>query len=106
MGQTHLGIWIIDAEGKSVYVNPRMAEIVGANLYDMVGKPLLNFVFPEDVEGVQPLFTGKKRGDLAPFHFRLRRREGSAVWVNVVVTPMHSAAGDFKGIVGTFSVSS
>jgi hypothetical protein len=32
-------------------------------------------------------------------------RNGSAVWVNVQGTPMYNADREFKGIVGTFSVS-
>jgi PAS domain S-box-containing protein len=53
----------------------------------------------------QRLFDAKKRGDINPFHFRLRCKDGSEVWVDVQGTPMYNAAGRFTGIVGTFSVS-
>jgi PAS domain-containing protein len=48
---------------------------------------------------------GKKRGDIDPFHFKLRRKDGAAVWVDVQGTPMYNVSGKFNGIVGTFSVS-
>lgn len=99
------GIWIIDAEAKTVYANGAMAEILGVNMYDLIGQPSFEYLYPEDVEAAQKLFDGKRQGDKTPFRFRLRRKDGSAIWVNVQGTPMHNAAGEFLGIVGTFSVA-
>ena len=82
-----------------------MAEILGTSPLEMIGHPSFAYVFPEDVEAAQRLFDGKKRGDIDPFHFKLRRKDGSAVWVDVQGTPMFNAAGKFNEIVGTFSVS-
>jgi PAS domain S-box-containing protein len=100
------GIWIIGADTKTVYANERMAEILGTSPSEMVGLASFAYVYPEDVDAAQRLFDAKVRGDTKPFHFRLRRKDGSAVWVDVQGTPMHNAAVEFKGIVGTFSVSS
>jgi PAS domain S-box-containing protein len=99
------GIWIINAEANTAYANERMAEILGVSAQEMKGQPSFTYVFPEDVQAAQRLFDLKKRGDTSPFHFRLRRKDGSEVWVNVQGTPLHNAAGEFKGIVGTFTVS-
>ncbi len=99
------GIWIIDVEGKTVFANERMAEILGTPTLEMIGQPSFTYVFPEDVSAAQRLFEAKKRGDANLFHFRLRRKDGSAVWVDVQGTPLHNAAGAFHGIVGTFSVT-
>ncbi len=100
------GIWIIDTDAKTAYVNERMAEILGTSPSEMVGSASFAYVFPEDVGEAQRLFNAKARGDTKPFHFKLRRQDGSAIWVDVQGTPMHNAAGVFKGIVGTFSVPS
>ena len=99
------GIWIIDADGRTAYANDRMAEILRTSWLEMIGNPSFAFVYPEDVEAAQRLFDVKKGGDAKAFHFRLRCKDGTAVWVDVQGTPMHNAAGLFKGIVGTFSVS-
>jgi PAS domain S-box-containing protein len=100
------GIWIIDAEAKTVYVSDHMADILGAVPSEMMGQPSFTYVFPEDVEHAQRLFAAKVRGDTNPFHFKLRRKDGSAVEVDVQGTPMYNAAGTFTGIVGTFTLSS
>ena len=99
------GIWIIDVKAQTVYANQRMAEILRTTPTEMIGHPSFDYVFPEDVAAAQRLFDAKKRGDINPFHFRLRCKDGSDVWVDVQGTPMYNAAGRFNGIVGTFSVS-
>jgi PAS domain S-box-containing protein len=98
------GIWIINVEAKTVYANERMAEILGTSVPEMMGQPSFVYVFPEDIPAAQRLFDSKKQGDIGPFRFQLRRKDGSAVGVSVQGTPMHSESGEFKGIVGTFSV--
>jgi PAS domain S-box-containing protein len=99
------GIWIIDALGQTVYANQRMAEILVTTPAEMMGQPSFTYVFPEDVPAAQRLFDAKKLGDFNRFHFRLRRKDGSSVEVDVQGTPMYNAAGSFNGIIGTFSVS-
>lgn len=99
------GVWIIDAEARTLYANAAMAEMLATNIAAMMGSPSFHYLFPEDVEAAQRLFNGKQKGDSSPFHFRLRRVDGSAIWVDVQGTPMRSGEGEFIGIVGTFSVS-
>lgn len=99
------GIWIIDSTACTLYANPAMAEILGTTTSALIGKPSFDYVFSEDISAAQKLFDSKQRGEASPFHFRLRRADGSAIWVDVQGTPMHSAAGEFIGIVGTFGVS-
>jgi len=99
------GIWIIDAEGKTVFANESMAEILGTAAAELSGRDSFRYVFPEDLQAAQRLFASKQAGSPAPFHFRLRREDGSPIWVDVQGTPLRNAGGRFTGIVGTFTVS-
>lgn len=99
------GIWIIDSDAHTLFANAPMADILGTTSADLVGQPSFDYVFPEDASAAQKLFEAKARGDTNPFHFKPRRKDGSPIWVDVQGTPMKNAAGDFIGIVGTFSVS-
>ena len=105
MGHSQDGIWIIDVEGRTVFASIRMAEILGASVTEMIGEPSFAYVYPEDAPAAERLFEAKRLGDTKPFHFKLRRKDGSAVWVDVQGTPLHNASGVFNGIVGTFTVS-
>ena len=105
MKESRDGIWIIDVDGKTVFANARMAEILGTPVAQMIGQNSFDFVYPEDAPTAQRLFEAKSRGDSKPFHFKLRRADGSGIWVDVQGTPLYNAAGVFNGIVGTFTVS-
>ena len=105
MKKTSDGIWIIDVDGKTVFANARMAEILGVTVDQMLGLDSFDYVYTEDVPVAKRLFEAKVRGDSKPLHFKLRRVDGSGVWVDVQGTPLHNAAGVFNGIVGTFTVS-
>lgn len=96
------GIWIIDADSKTIYANGGMAEILLTSPAEMMGRSAFIYVFPEDLDSAKRLFEFKKGGDANSFQFRLCRQDGSPVWVDVQGTPMHSPIGRFTGIVGTF----
>ena len=97
------GIWIIDVEGKTVFANQRMSEILGTSTAEMAGQSSFMYVYPDDLAAAERLFEAKARGDSKPFHFKLRRKDGSGIWVDVQGTPLHNAAGVFNGVVGTFT---
>ena len=82
-----------------------MAEILGTATDEMIGRSSFAYLYPEDEPAAKRLFEGKKIGENSPFHFRLRRKDGGAIWVDVQGTPMHNASGLFLGVIGTFSVS-
>jgi len=100
------GIWIIDSDARTLYANLAMAEILGVDTSELIGGYSFDYVFPEDFESAKKLFENKRGGDVNPFQFRLRRRDGSEIWVEVQGTPMRNMANEFIGIVGTFAVSS
>lgn len=97
------GVRIIDAGARTVYANERMGEILGAAPSEVMGQPSFDFVFPENASAAQHLFASKMRGNADRFRFKLHRKDSSAVWVDVQETPMYNAAGEFAGIVGTFT---
>ena len=99
------GLWIINSQGVTVYANEDMAQILGTTIAELIGKDSFLYVFPEDLNAARQLFTVKQAGDRSPFHFRLRRIDGHAIWADVQGTPMRNAAGQFLGIVGSFTVS-
>ena len=103
MDSADSGIWIIDKTAHTVFANQRMAEILGTTVSELMGQHSFDYVFPEDIEAASRLFESKQRRDANPFQFRLRRKDGSSIWVDVQGTPMHDANG-MIGIVGTFRV--
>jgi PAS domain-containing protein len=74
------GLWIINAEAKTVYASDRMAEILGTTPAAMKGQPSFGYLFPEDVDAAQRLFDEKRSGQpiAVPFSSSGARMEASS----------------------------
>ncbi len=97
------GIWAIDADLRTTFVNPRMAEIVGYTPDEMLGRTLLDFMFPEDVPAEREAMGRRRRGVREEFEIRYRRSDGSEVWARVATAPILGEGGEFLGAVGIHS---
>ena len=102
--RTH-GIWIVDLEGRTAYVNSRMADMLDTTPSDMTDQPYLKYFRAEDVDAAKGLFEGDDLLNAKSIRVRLRRRDGSTVWVAIIGVPMHNATGTLLGTVGTVSLA-
>ena len=97
------GIWIVSPEGRTVFSNRRMAEVLGVEFDSMVQQSCFACVFPEDAADAQRLFARALRGDRRPFDFRLRRADGSPTWVSISCMTMKNATGEAVALLGLFT---
>ena len=96
------GIWVVDAQGLTIFSNRRMAEILGIDEL-MPAQSCFAWVFPEELADAQRQFARNLAGDRRPFDFRLRRGDGSPIWVSISSMPVYDDAGSTVGILGLFS---
>lgn len=90
---TSEGIWMLDADGKTVYVNRQMAEMLGYLPEEMVGRPYLNFVNEEDQQEAQNRWKRRMSGITDHYDFKLRRKDGSSLWALVTGAPIRDESG-------------
>ncbi len=92
------GIWVADEQGVVTYANQRIGEILGYSPAEIRGRTAEDFFFPEDVP-VERIRAGNRRvGVREQFDRRLRRKDGSEVWVLVAGNSFRSQAGEFQGV--------
>src|SRR5713226_9381461 len=92
------GIWTADAEGRTLFCNERMAEMLGTTVEEMVGKSVFQYVFPEDLSFATAEFALKMTGDHKSIELRLRRQDGLGVWAMIAGAPMYDEAGAVVGV--------
>src|SRR5947207_6826730 len=66
------GIWVVDPQGRTIFSNRRMAEILGIDFESMPEQSCFGCVFPEEMADAQRHFARTFAGDRRPFDFRLR----------------------------------
>lgn len=91
------GIWGTDANFNITYVNPKMAEILGYNAREILGKPVTTFMFDEDIPVYEKQMKTSMEGGSKNYELRLRHKDGSEVFTLVAVTPVEDDLGSFDG---------
>ena len=94
------GVWLLDAEAQTVYVNRRMAEMLGYTAKEMLGRPLYDFMGPEARPAAERGFERRRRGAAEQQEFRFRRKDGEDLWTIVSTNAMFDASGRFVGALG------
>ncbi len=97
------GIWLVDQQGSTLYTNDRMAEMLGYSAADIVGQPLLAFIFPEDETQGQIRIRRNLQGETEQFEFRFRRATDSILYVQTSTSPVRDANGEIIGVLGLFT---
>jgi len=89
------GIWTVDKERVTTFVNPRMAEMLGYGPDDMVGRPMANFL----AESAQVELDCETSASAQAAHheLELRCRDGSSVWALVSCNPIRDRGGRAVG---------
>lgn len=94
---THDGVWVIDAQSKTTFVNARMAEMLGYSVAEMIGTSLFGFM---DAEGraIAAKNVERRRKGIAEQHeFKLLRKDGSPLWTLMDTNPLTGPHGEYAG---------
>ncbi len=91
------GIWMTDAEGKTTFVNPKMARMLGFTVQEMVGRPMSEYM---DREGRQQLEQHLRRPPTdqpGQVDFRFFRKDHSSLWGLLSTTSIQAENGEPGG---------
>ena len=97
------GIWAMDRNHRTTFVNPRMAEMLGYEQAEIIGRQVEDFMFEEDLSAHQQRMLERHEGEPGIYHHRFRRRDGSEVWVEVSATALFDVNHEFDGSFAMFT---
>lgn len=97
------GIWIIDENANTRYVNLSMAEMLGYIVEEMLGKSLFDFMDDTAKIDAQAKMERRRKGLKEIHDFRFRNKNGFDVWIMVSTNPLFDKEGVFKGALGMMS---
>ena len=91
------GIWMIDQEDKTSFVNEQMAQMLGYKVEEMNGKSLFEFIdFGDNLE-VQSNTQQTSENIARTYDFKFRCRDGRELWTIVSTNPMFDHSGNYLG---------
>ena len=96
------GVWIFNEVSGTTYVNEKMAEMLGYNREEMIGRFIWDFADEEDKGIFQVKLANRKKGIDEVYELKLLRKEGSYLWVLVSAKAFFDDNGKFEGSIGMF----
>ncbi len=93
----HEGVWEIDRNAFTTFVNPRMAEILGYKPAEMLEKHFFDFMEPDGREAAEESLKRRRGGEKELHELDFVRKDGRRVTVLLSVTPVHDANGTYAG---------
>jgi diguanylate cyclase (GGDEF)-like protein/PAS domain S-box-containing protein len=95
------GIWIIDAENRTTYVNDMVAAMLGYPKDRFQGAHLFEFMDADARAITEVALQHRAQGVPGAMDFCFLHRDGSDVWVSLRATQVISAAGEYSGALAT-----
>lgn len=93
------GIWTVDNEAITTYVNPYMAAMLGYNADEMIGKHFLSFVDESSITKK----VGQKKFNEEQINYILNRKDGEKIYTNVKSSPITDDDGEYQGSISLVS---
>lgn len=100
---TSEGVWMIDADHQTTYVNRRMAEMLGYTVAEMLGRPVQDFVAPAEHRGMHEGFERRRAGVAEQREVCYVRKDGSEMWGLMSGSPLTDGNGGYGGALAMIS---
>jgi len=98
---TREGIWAVDADDRTTYVNPQMAAMLGYSVDEMVGRSVLEFHDDEVKARAAADLERRRQGFGEHVETRLRHKDGRGVWVLMAASPIIN--GRYRGTIAAIT---
>jgi PAS domain S-box-containing protein len=100
----HEGIWVIDAEAKTTFVNKRMAEMIGYSVPEILGRSIFDFMDPDGGRKAKEILTIRSsKGFAGQIDYWFPRKDGTVLWAIVNTRPIFDKNRMFAGVLSMVS---
>jgi PAS domain S-box-containing protein len=96
---TNEGVWQVDADNLTAFVNPQMATMLGYTPEEMIGQPAQRFVPPERIQQGQANLDRRRAGISERMEFSFVRKDGTEVYCLLSAAPLMDPKGGYTGTI-------
>ena len=97
------GIWAMDRDLRTTFVNQRMADILGYTCAEMQGRTVDSFMVADERADHEVRLRERRSGKRGKYERRFVRRDGTIIWAEVSSTPLFTDTGEFDGSFAMFT---
>jgi PAS domain S-box-containing protein len=93
------GLWILDKNANTSYVNSDLAKTFGYSKNEMIGKSLFEFMNEENVKLAKIYFNRRKKGIREEHYFKFKSKTGRLYKARMYTTPIFDKENKFLGAI-------
>ncbi|MBZ5698152.1 MAG: PAS domain S-box protein [Acidobacteriia bacterium] len=97
------GIWMLDPDGKTIFANRQMAQMLGYSEEELSRLSLFDLTYDSDLADARARMERLRMGEAVQRDLRYRRKDGSELWALASSAPVFDAAGKNAGMLGMLS---
>ncbi|MFZ5892276.1 MAG: PAS domain S-box protein [Myxococcota bacterium] len=94
------GVWLLDADARTSFVNARAAELLGYSIQEMLGRSLFEFMEDDARAEAEAHFLRRQQHISEQHEFRFRRKDGTPLFALVAASPLLDERGEMIGALG------
>ncbi|MFB0564025.1 MAG: MEDS domain-containing protein [Candidatus Lokiarchaeia archaeon] len=91
------GVWVLDDEARTTFVNDRMAEMLGYTIDEMLGRHLFSFMDKKDVEFAKYNLERRIKGIKEEHEFEFVCKDGTRIYAHLGTSPIIDEEGNYTG---------
>ncbi|MEI8192160.1 MAG: PAS domain S-box protein, partial [candidate division NC10 bacterium] len=93
------GIWMIDEKAVTTFVNPRMVEMLGYTVEEMLGRHLFSFMDEQGVQIAKLNLARRQQGIKEQHDFEFLRKDGTRIYASLETAPITDLDGNYRGAI-------
>lgn len=97
------GIWVIDKDSLTTFVNPAMASMIGYTCEELIGKRLADVMDEDGRRAAERNIERRKNGISEVHDFTFTHKNGSKVYARVATSPMYDDNNEYIGAIAAIS---
>ena len=97
------GIWLIDSQNKTTFVNNKMCQILEYTEKEMLGSELFDYMDDEGKLFALDALEDKRKGIASQADFKYITKSGREVWTNISANPFFDPEGNYSGSLAMIS---
>jgi PAS domain S-box-containing protein len=82
------GIWLLDLDGRTTFVNQRMAELLGYTREEMAERSLFDFMADSERAAAEQNMLRRRQNISEQHEFRFQRKDGTELWTMIAASPL------------------
>ncbi|MEP6677001.1 MAG: PAS domain S-box protein, partial [Ferruginibacter sp.] len=97
------GIWIIDKNNLTTFVNQKMCDMLGYSREEMIGRTNLSFKSKDEEQNILQRIERRKQGISETHETSFITKSGKNIWTYVSTNAIFDESGKYKGAMAMFS---